>query len=60
MQQQREQPDGARPTGEPPAAEESVDLEALVAAVERLLRRDLEVARERLGLGARRFPRSDR
>ena len=42
-----------RRDGEEPA-EEPVDIEELTAAVERLLRRDLELERERLRGGKRR------
>ncbi len=49
MDQQQQQPAGARPAEEPPAGQAGVNIEALTAAVERLLRRDLEIERERLG-----------
>lgn len=56
MQQSAQQPEGVRPTEEPPA-DEHIDLEALIVAVERLLQRDLAVERERLGFSGRRFSR---
>ena len=46
-----------RRTGEDEPDEEPIDIEELTAAVERLLRRDLEIERERLRAGhpARRW-----
>ncbi len=41
-----EQPDQRVPDSE--AGDEQIDIDELTAAVERLLRRDLEIARERL------------
>ncbi|HEX6289746.1 MAG TPA: hypothetical protein VFZ66_11175 [Herpetosiphonaceae bacterium] len=48
MDQTAEQPQGAQSAEEPMDGKPAVDLEALTAAVERLLRRDLEIANERL------------
>ncbi len=42
------QPAGELPAEQPARASARADIAALTAAVERLLRRDLEVARERL------------
>jgi hypothetical protein len=49
MEQAAQQPQGAQSATEPKDGKtQPVDLEALTAAVERLLRRDLEIANERL------------
>ncbi len=48
MDEQEQQPEGVRPAKEPPAGQNAIDIDALTAAVERLLRRDIEIERERL------------
>jgi len=49
MEQTAQQPQGAQSATEPKDGKnQPVDLDALTAAVERLLRRDLEIANERL------------
>jgi hypothetical protein len=49
MDQTAQQPQGEQPATEPMDGKKpTVDLDALTAAVERLLRRDLEIANERL------------
>lgn len=50
---QNQQP-GAQPPAKPPASKQAVDIAALTAAVERLLRRDLAIERERLRGGRTR------
>jgi hypothetical protein len=44
----QQQPEDAQPSKEP-GTKKPIDLAALTAAVERLLRRDLQLARERAG-----------
>ncbi|HEY0602318.1 MAG TPA: hypothetical protein VGD58_05360 [Herpetosiphonaceae bacterium] len=48
MEQTAEQPQGEQSATEPKDGKSTIDLDALTAAVERLLRRDLEIANERL------------
>ena len=48
MEQTAPQPKGEQSAEEPMDGKPPVDLEALTAAVERLLRRDIEIANERL------------
>lgn len=59
MSEEQHRGTSRRLTGEPPAdestAEEEIDIAELTAAVERLLRRDLEIERERLRAGQRRW-----
>lgn len=47
---------GEQPSNEGNIHADGIDMTALAAAVERLLRRDLEIERERLGIGRRRKP----
>lgn len=54
MSEQEQRPAAPQPTEKAGAQQNiTIDLDALTAAVERLLRRDLEIAHERL-FGARR------
>jgi hypothetical protein len=48
MEQTAQQSQGAQSAAEPNDKAATIDLDALTAAVERLLRRDLEIANERL------------
>lgn len=48
MEQTAQQPQGEQSATEPMDGKSTIDLDALTAAVERLLRRDLEIANERL------------
>lgn len=57
MDTQKAAPSQAQPDKAPDPAREQVDIAALTAAVERLLRRDLQLSRERLRGGALRRTR---